>query len=229
MSFNYNEDLPAKSTATEEELKDRAMASIDHTSTTLFYTDGSVKDGRAAAGIVHDGVTTSIRLNDGASILQAELVAILRALHTASEMEYRTAHIVTDSRSAMQALDTNNPGDNTALLLDIQHTAAQFQDTPGLLWVPAHVGVPGNERADEAAKQGLTRDIIDTHITETTVHTHQTNSTRHTGCTRQTQSFQIRRMESTTNHDGSSEEGTMEATTGPSKGHLCAPDICSYS
>ena len=54
-----------------------------------------------------DGDTTAVRLNNGASILQAELAAIKSALHIAKDTGYNTARIVTDSKSAMLALDTN--------------------------------------------------------------------------------------------------------------------------
>ena len=59
MSFNYNTELPTKHTASEEELPCKVMASIDHTSSTLFYTDGGVKDGRAAAEVVHNELSAT--------------------------------------------------------------------------------------------------------------------------------------------------------------------------
>ena len=46
----------------------------------IFYTDGSVHNQQARAGIIHENTTMSVRLNDGASILQDELAAIDEAL-----------------------------------------------------------------------------------------------------------------------------------------------------
>ena len=54
------------------------MCSIDKCSAIdwVVFSDGSVREGRAVAGVSFGDETISVRLSDGASILQAERVGI---------------------------------------------------------------------------------------------------------------------------------------------------------
>ena len=149
--LNYNKALPTKSSTTTQTIKKLAEESIQPLGRPVFYTDGSVYKGQAGAGIVHNESITALRLNDGATILQAELAAILEALQYAKLQQYNTAVVVTDSKAAMATTDSTIPMDNKALIKSIHKSAAELSETPEITWVPAHVGVQGNERADAAA------------------------------------------------------------------------------
>ena len=74
------------------------------------------------------------------------------------------ALIITDSKSAVSAIDTSTPKDNIALIQDIHKTASRLTTSPEILWVPAHVEIQGNEPADVAAKAELNRPSIDIRI-----------------------------------------------------------------
>ena len=76
----------------------------------------------AAAAVHKDTSTTQLRLNNGASILQAELMAIREAIYMATIVNYMyiTACILSDS---IQALDSIHPHDNKQLIKNI-HDAA---------------------------------------------------------------------------------------------------------
>ena len=49
----------------------------------------------------------------------------------------------------LQAMDTEKERELTNKLADLSK-----QKRVALQWIPAHCGIPGNERADELAKQG---------------------------------------------------------------------------
>ncbi len=61
---------------------------------------------------MNDYLTTSVRINSEASVLQAELVAILLALEDATNANQR-AVIFVDSMSALNSI--SNPTDNLEL------------------------------------------------------------------------------------------------------------------
>ena len=54
--------------------------------------------------------------------------------------------------------------DNKALIKSIHRSAAELSETPEITWVPAHVGVQGNERADAAAKSALSHATVEIKI-----------------------------------------------------------------
>ncbi|KAG0713577.1 hypothetical protein GWK47_015910 [Chionoecetes opilio] len=123
-------------------------------------TDGSVDPATGAAGaaFVSGQTTKQWRLTDGASCLQAELVAIRGALHHALESHSPHVIIHTDSKSSIQALRDTQTQDNihllTSTLLLAQRLAARGCKIT-LNWVPRHVGLSGNEAADRAAKSAV--------------------------------------------------------------------------
>ena len=103
-----------------------------------------------------------VRLNDSASVLDAEMTAIRLALEDASGTRNKIT-IHTDSLTAVTTLS------NRKLHLDtitsaIRDAASRLTQLPTINWIPAHTGLPGNEKADQAAKRGLRLERIHTTV-----------------------------------------------------------------
>ena len=145
-----NDHLSSKHTTEAELLKTLTLATLDQLTIDkpVFYTDGSVMESKAAAAAVHKGTSIQLRLNDGASILQAELVAIREAIYMATKANYNAACILSDSKAAIQAIDSLHPHDNKHLIKNI-HKAGHFNVTKDhapapFLHAPFHVTAPHN-------------------------------------------------------------------------------------
>lgn len=128
----------------------------------FLYTDGS-KDGSHAAYAVTSQTTNycSERLPDISSIYTAELIAIYKALRIISDSDLEKFVICSDSKSALQAIKNKlmaNP-----MVLDVLITYANIPDHKEVVfcWVPSHVDIEGNEKADFCAKQALQKEITD--------------------------------------------------------------------
>ena len=70
--------------------------------------------------------------------------------------------IFTDSLSSLQALDSNNC-DHPFIqdILKLFYGCLSVNKKVVLAWVPSHVGIKGNEKADELAKQALNFNVLD--------------------------------------------------------------------
>ncbi|QRV84548.1 Reverse transcriptase from transposon X-element protein [Ceratobasidium sp. AG-Ba] len=158
--------------------KEAALAAIERVNADVrIYSDGSGIDGGigAAAVLCRDGQPDKIlRLHLGSNkrhvVYEAELVGAMLALHLlANERGVDSAWVGIDNQAVLHTL--RSPIVNAAphLVLAIADLAKHLtRSHPGLsvttTWVPAHVGVPGNELADVAAKEaarGLSSDAQD--------------------------------------------------------------------
>ena len=119
-----------------------------------------------AAAVVHKKEEIIIRLNDSASVLGAEMTAIRLALENARDTR-DTITIPTDSLTAVNTLI------NRKLHLDtitsaIRDVASRLTQRHTINWIPAHTGIPANEKADHAAKRDLHLDRIHTTVNTST-------------------------------------------------------------
>ena len=98
----------------------------------------------------------SYRLADDSSVFQAEIYAVLKAAEWLRSLTVPFVYvkICVDSRAALQALEadtiTSQLVQDAVLALNMLAQSKCVR----LGWVKAHVGIVGNELADERAKAG---------------------------------------------------------------------------
>ena len=119
-----------------------------------------------AAAVVHKEEQIIIRLNDSASVLDAEMTAIRIALEYASETRGKIT-IHTDSLTYVNIL-INKKLDINTITMAIRDAASRLTQRPTINWKPDHTGIPGNENADQAAKRSLQLDRIHTTVKTST-------------------------------------------------------------
>ncbi|GBN70217.1 hypothetical protein AVEN_271441-1 [Araneus ventricosus] len=96
------------------------------------------------------------RLKNFNSVFQAELAAIHRAAIWAAEKN-STINIYTDSLSSIAAL--KSASSRSGFVNNIKKDLSQLKHLVGLSWVKAHIGIQGNELADQQAKLATTTGI----------------------------------------------------------------------
>ena len=134
----------------------------------FIYTDGSVSDDKAAATAVIDNYSSIERLPNKASIFSAELHALYLALDRVerADDDERNFIIFSDSKPALQAIPGQDWTHPIVLYIPERlHWLGQYQEKIILFyWIPSHVGIRGNEKADAAAQAGLLKRVTNVPI-----------------------------------------------------------------
>ena len=129
-----------------------------HGSSVQVYTDGSKGDSGAGFAVVFPDFNRSFSLPKWSSIFTAELRAILYAITVLLTMPQRHFTIFSDSLSALQALGSWSSGNPLVIeILEWLYLCARRGRRVDFCWVPSHVGIPGNEKADALAKAAAVR------------------------------------------------------------------------
>ena len=125
-----------------------------HGYSVAVYTDGSKTESEVRAAAVFPDRCLSHSLQACGSVYTAELVAILMALcYILFSESTRSFVIFSDSRSSLQSLKVLYP--RNPLVTEVQRFLQKLHSRDkkvSFCWIPAHVGIPGNERADREAK-----------------------------------------------------------------------------
>lgn len=159
---------PKATTSVEEYLQ--YFNEHKHKAHVELYTDGSKSPQGvgAATAILIKGENTKFRqvhLNDMASVHTAELVAITSALKA---LKYGTTGcdcvIYSDSRSALQALQSLTPCKLVRTIKEQVTELARRDNEITFCWLPGHAGIFGNELADKKAKEAINAKTVDIHI-----------------------------------------------------------------
>ena len=126
-----------------------------------LYTDGSKCEEGVGLSVVHPDKYISRRLPKDSSIFTAELYAILLALQLIMTLSQEAFVIVSDSLSALMALESFNP--IHPIVSDIQewfNLVTVSHKKVDFCWAPSHVGILGNEAADEKAKLAIRERVV---------------------------------------------------------------------
>lgn len=128
----------------------------------IIYTDGSKSECGVGAGVVFPDSITKVALPKTASIFTAELTAIECALGYTFPEGTKYLTIFTDSRSTLSAISQLKPKNKLVQRIQFKlHNLILSGYVIELCWIPAHVGIYGNETADQAAKEACSNIIID--------------------------------------------------------------------
>ena len=123
-----------------------------------IFTDGSVDQNKSGCAFKFGAHENKFRLQDNANICTAELYAIQKSILYAIETNHTKFLINTDSLSAIKILAQMYSVHPIAIEIKnlIYNTQKQFD----LIWIPSHMGIGQNNRADKLAKEAL-REPVD--------------------------------------------------------------------
>ena len=124
-----------------------------------IYTDGSKDDDAVSSASVplnKNVKEQSQRIPSAASIFTAEANAIDMALDAINKTNNINCLILSDSLSCLMALKSSDTKNPIILKLKLRiHRILSRGINISLIWIPSHVGIEGNEMADELAKFSL--------------------------------------------------------------------------
>ena len=102
-----------------------------------------------------------------AEVYDTEMLALLRRLETVIEFQQELPNtnrrcmriiLFTDNTASVMAITKEDPGSSQQILQKFEETTITFLDanrraTIEISWVPGHMGIEGNDRADALAKE----------------------------------------------------------------------------
>ena len=138
-----------------EEFRSLALERIaSYRGFTCTYTDGSKTDTGVGCAFVSGNDMRSFVLPPQATVFTAELVAIFRAL-CFIQISSSPRHVIfTDSLSSLFLIRAFNPSHQIAQDIVLRLSSLEREGkTVVFCWIPSHIGVKGNDLADQAAKR----------------------------------------------------------------------------
>ena len=123
----------------------------------IIYTDGSKKGSRtSAAAVLPYDMFLQERLRDNSSIYSGEGVSIIKSLKWMKASWLKKFIICSDSLSLLEGIiDVDSDNEYVKEIQMLLFELLNQQKTVIFCWVPGHVGIAGNEKADKKAKTAL--------------------------------------------------------------------------
>ncbi|XP_055924597.1 uncharacterized protein LOC129956691 [Argiope bruennichi] len=122
------------------------------------FTDGSKTEGHTGFGVIFDNTSYNHSLTSSFSVYSAEAMAIFYALQRISRSKFRKFCIYSDSRSVLTQLG-HLSFHYHPIVLDILYSYHSLEKNGFdiiFCWIPSHVGIDGNEKADNIARLAST-------------------------------------------------------------------------
>ena len=129
-----------------------------------IYTDGSKQEMKVGCAAVFQNQELLKRLPNESSIYSAEVIAIDLVMNIIANHKSSKFIIYSDSKSVLQALQNKDSSTPLITRLLDEMNALSKNNSIILTWIPSHIGIQGNERADRAAKKALQTPISNTKI-----------------------------------------------------------------
>ena len=138
---------------------------------THIFTDGSkTTDEKVGSAfcVPSLGVEQAIRISDDSTVYTAELIAIKLALTWIKDAPVNRYIIFSDSLSALQSLDAGCCAARPNTVMQIRELLNEVTKSSAVVmaWIPSHVGITGNERADQLAKGATEKLTVDVDVAQ---------------------------------------------------------------
>ncbi|XP_055590696.1 uncharacterized protein LOC129742779 [Uranotaenia lowii] len=127
------------------------------------YTDASKTSNSCGVGIYLETNKRkiSLKLEKETCIMTAEIIAIRIAVDEITRSGLQKSVILTDSLSSCKVLENSLNTKHCSAIIDNINEACEKQDIT-VQWIPSHIGLVGNDIADELAKEGAEK--ADAHV-----------------------------------------------------------------
>ena len=135
----------------------RAMIQESFNNHQKIYTDGSKSEDGVGSAAITEGGALAASLPTEASIYSAEMHAIKMAVNSVERSRAPQTVIFSDSRSVVDSLHPRNNHPTSRYINHKLHSLQNRNINVEICWVPSHIGIDGNERADQKAKEASRR------------------------------------------------------------------------
>ena len=126
----------------------------EHSDSMHIYTDGSKSNTGVGCAAVFPSTIKMETLPKVATVFSAEIRAIIITLIEIQRIRNRKYTIFSDSLSSLQAIvNYNHQSPMIVKVQNLINECTHMHKQITFCWIPSHVGIEGNERADAAAKE----------------------------------------------------------------------------